>query len=83
MKNEKQTEHLTRHTIEQFQIEAGGAGDTETVKICEQALYAHVPYRQSARIEVAEMINDARAMAFLAANERAQARSAFAAASGM
>ncbi len=56
------TEHLTRHMIEKLQIEAGGAGDTETAEICWMALYASSDCRAAARIEVAEMINDARAM---------------------
>ena len=56
------TEHLTRHMIEQLETEAGEAGDAETMKICWMALYASSDCRAAARIKVAEMINDARAM---------------------
>ena len=48
--------------INQLRDEAGAAGDTETVKVCDQALYADVCYRHSARVEIAEIINNARAM---------------------
>jgi len=48
--------------INQLRDEAGAAGDTETVKVCDQALFADVCYRHSARVEVAEIINNARAM---------------------
>ena len=59
---DRQCERLARHMINQLRDEAFIAGDMKTVKVCDQALCADVCHRHSARVEVAEIINNARAM---------------------
>lgn len=55
-------ETITNQQIQELSIAAGSAGDTETVELCEIALYGDRAERQAARAKCAKVISDAEAM---------------------